>query len=106
MTSLVLPKRLKTLCQEDMKDLPTQTTLTELEFQEPLSTINSEKTTWRLPQMIQELPGKTPEMPQEPLLPNNKSIKLSTTKWSPRTMLMMLPLPTLRNGRIPLLKST
>ena len=103
---MVLPKRLKILCQEDMKDLPTQTTLTELEFQELLSTINSEKTTWKLPQMIQELPGKPPEMPQEPLLPNNKRINLSTTKWSPRTMLMMLPLPTLRNGRIPLLKST
>jgi len=103
---MVLPKRLKILCQEDMKDLPTQTTLMELEFQELLSTINSEKTTWRLPQMTQEPPGNLPEMPQEPLLPNNKRINLSTTKWSPRTMLMMSPQPTQRNGRILLLKST
>jgi len=103
---MVLPKRLKILCQEDMKDLPTQTTLMELEFQELLSTINSEKTTWRLPQMTQEPPGNLPEMPQEPLLPNNKRINLSTTKWSPRTMLMIPPQPTQRNGRILLLKST
>jgi len=103
---MVLPKRLKTLCQEDMKDLPTQTSLMELEFQEQLSTINSEKTTWRLPQMSQELPGNPPEMLQEPLLPNNKRINLSTTKWSLRTMLMMLLRLTRRNGTILLHRST
>jgi hypothetical protein len=41
MTSMAQPKRSKTLCQEDMRDLLTQTTLTESTSREPPTTPNS-----------------------------------------------------------------
>jgi hypothetical protein len=48
--------------------------------------------------MNQEPLGKPQEMPQEPLLPNKRDSKLSTMLWLLKTMPMMLPLPTKRNG--------
>jgi len=56
--------------------------------------------------MNQELPGKQLEMPLELLPLSKKDSNWSTTKWSPKTMLMMfLPL-TPRNGTMLLPKST
>jgi hypothetical protein len=59
-----------------------------------------------LPQMNQELLGNPPEMLQEPLLPLKRNSNWSTTKWLPRTMLMMFLPQTPRNGTMLLLKST
>jgi hypothetical protein len=51
--------------------------------------------------MNQELPGKLLEMHLELLLLSKKDSNWSTTKWLPRTTLMMFFPPTPKNGTMP-----